>query len=225
MWSGLTGRVGAPLAAWLAFMAGLIAGGEVDDFASVAIGAAIGAALVVVGFAAASRTRVLSEAGSNRARLVALSVAAGVALGVANLGANWLIASSHPSLRELLVRRFATLPPIVGIVAAPLTEEVSVRLFLMSAIAWIVSRATGNRTAIFAIALIASSVVFASLHLGRPFPGDQSVATFYRASLMTKYTLAGLPMGWLFWRWGLPYAIVCHAMVNATHIVLERFVF
>ena len=76
-----------------------------------------------------------------------------------------------------------------------------------------------------AIALIASSLVFASLHLGRPFPGDQSVATFYRASLMTKYTLAGLPMGWLFWRWGLPYAIVCHAMVNATHIVLERFVF
>jgi len=226
MGSELTGKAVAPAAAWVAFMTGLIVGGDVTDLASVAIGAVIGAALVVIGFAAASRTRVLSAAaGSNRARLLAVSIAAGIALGVANLGANWLIASSHPALRELLVRRFATLPPTVGIVSAPLTEEVTVRLFLMSAIAWIVSRVTGNRTAIFAIALIASSLVFASLHLGRPFPGDQSVATFYRASLMTKYTLAGLPMGWLFWRWGLPYAIVCHAMVNATHIVLERFVF
>jgi hypothetical protein len=226
MWRGLTGTVGAALAAWLAFMTGLVAGGDVDDVASGAVGAVIGAALVAIGFAAASRTRVLSDAaGSNRARLVALSLAFGVALGVANLGANWLIASAHPALRELLVRRFATLPPLLGVVSAPLTEEVSIRLFLMSAVAWIVSRVTGNRSAISTIALVASSVVFAALHLGRPFPGDPSVANFYRASLMTKYTLAGLPMGWLFWRWGLPYAILCHAMVNATHILLERFVF
>jgi len=228
MRSGLTGSVVAPVAAWLAFMTGLVTGGEVTELVSFAVGAAAGALFVVVGFAAASRTRVLSASARtphDRLRFVLLSVAAGFVFGLANLGANWLIASSHPALRELLVRRFATLPPVIGLVSAPLTEEISVRLFLMSAIAWTVSRVTGNRAAMFAIALVTSSIVFAALHLGRPFPGDPTVAALYRASLMTKYTLAGLPMGWLFWRWGLPYAMVCHAMVNATHMVLERFVF
>jgi hypothetical protein len=63
------------------------------------------------------------------------------------------------------------------------------------------------------------------MHLARPFPGSDDVAAFYRTSLLVKYTLAGLPMGWLFWRWGLPYAMLCHVLVNATHIALERFVF
>jgi membrane protease YdiL (CAAX protease family) len=213
-------------AAWLAFMMGLIAGGEVEDPASFAIGAAIGAALVLPGLAAASRTRVLSrDVTSRRARLLVLAVTLGIVLGLANLAANWLIASAHPEIRALLVQRFAALSPVVGVVAAPLMEEVAVRLFLMSAIGWLVSRFSTNPSAVFLIALWASALVFAVLHLGRPFPGDPALATFYRSALVAKYTLAGLPMGWLFWRWGLPYAIVCHALGNATHLVVQRFVF
>jgi hypothetical protein len=217
---------GAAAAAWLAFMAGLIAGREVEDPWSVAIGAAIGAAFVLVGFAAASRTRALSPyVRAHRTRLAILSLAAGLALGLANLAANWWIANSHAALRELLIRRLTTMEPLVGVVAAPLTEEVAVRLFLMSAIAWIVSRFTKSPSIVFAVALFGSSLVFALLHLARPFPGDPAAASFYRTALLTKYTLAGLPMGWLFWRWGLPYAIVCHAVTNAVHLVLQRFVF
>ena len=216
----------AAAAAWLAFMTGLIAGGEVTDVVSFGIGAVIGALFAVVGFASASRTRVLSDAArSDHARLAVLAIAIGVACGLANLGANWLIASSHPALRELLVQRFRAIPAVLAVVSAPLTEEITVRLFLMSALALLVSRVTGNRGVVFAIALVASSLVFAELHLGRPFPGDPTVASYYRAALLVKYTLAGLPMGWLFWRWGLPYAMICHAAVNATHIALERFIF
>ena len=213
-------------AAWVAFMTGLVAGGEVQDPASFAIGAAAGAALVLFGFAAASRTRTLSgDANSRRLRLAVLAVAAGIGLGLANLAANWLIASAHPAIRELLVQRFTTLSPLVGVVSAPLVEEVAVRLFLMSAIAWLVSRFTRKPAAVFMAALWGSSLVFALLHLGRPFPGDAALASYYRLALVTKYTLAGLPMGWLFWRWGLPYAILCHAAGNATHLVVQRFVF
>jgi membrane protease YdiL (CAAX protease family) len=43
--------------------------------------------------------------------------------------------------------------------------------------------------------------------------------------LVTKYTLASLPLGWIFWRWGLPYAILCHSMVNATHLLLQPILF
>ena len=216
----------AAAAAWLAFMTGLIVGGEVDDLASFAIGAVIGAAFVVLGFAAASRTRVLpGDVGSRRAHYTTLAVTAGLGLGLANLAANWVIANAHPAIRELLVQRFATLKPLVALVAAPLMEEVAVRLFLMSVIAWVVSRFTRNASAVFVTALCGSSLVFALLHLGRPFPGDEVVANYYRIALVTKYSLAGLPLGWVFWRFGLPYAMVCHAVGNATHLVIQRFVF
>jgi hypothetical protein len=220
------GTAPAPVAAWLAFMIGLVAGREVEDVWSLAIGAASGAAIVLLGFAAAARTRTLPPAASSqRARFTLLAVAAGLGLGLANLAANWLIANAHPAIRELLVRRFTTMDPWVAVVSAPLTEEVSVRLFLMSAIAWIVSLGTKNSLSIFVVALLGSSLVFALMHLGRAFPGDPALANYYRTALVTKYTLAGLPMGWLFWRWGLPYAIVCHAIVNATHLLFQRFVF
>ena len=214
------------IAAWLAFMIGLIAGRDVHDLTSFAIGAASGAALVVIGFAAAARTRTLSSAASSdRARFAMLALAAGVGLGLANLAANWLIASVHPTLRALLIRRLTTMDPLVAVIAAPIGEEVGVRLFLMSVIAWLVSRFTKNPSIVFAAALVASSLVFALLHLARPFPGDPSVASFYRAALVAKYTLGALPLGWLFWRRGLPYAILCHAAVNATHLVVQSFVF
>ena len=213
-------------AAWLAFMTGLIIGREADDLASFVIGAVIGAAFVMLGFAAASRTRMLpGDISSRRAHYAALAVTAGLGLGLANLAANWGIGNAHPTIRELLVQRFATLNPVVAVVAAPLMEEVAVRLFLMSAIAWVVSCFTKNSSAVFVIALCASSLVFALLHLGRPFPGDAELANYYRIALVTKYTLAGLPLGFVFWRLGLPYAIVCHAVGNATHLVVQRFVF
>ena len=213
-------------AAWLAFMIGLIAGGEIQDLSSFAIGAAAGLAAVWLGFAAASRCR--PPLHSTTATLVkdgVIAVAAGVALGLANLWANWLIASAYPTLRALLIERFRTLSPITGLVASPLVEEVLVRLFLMSAIAWAVSRVTQRPSVIFVAALVASAVVFAALHLDRAFPGDPAAASFYRAALMVKYTLGGLPMGWLFWRRGLPFAIACHVAANGTHLLLQGVVF
>lgn len=216
----------AAASAWLAFMTGLIVGGEVEGLASFAIGAVSGAALVLLGFAAASRTRVLpDDVTARRVHFAVLAITAGFGLGLANLTANWFIANAHPTIRELLVQRITTVEPLVAIVAAPLMEEVAVRLFLMSVIAWVVSRFTRNSSAVLAIALGGSSLVFALLHLGRPFPGDEALANYYRIALVMKYTLAGVPLGWVFWRLGLPYAIVCHAVGNATHLVVQRYVF
>jgi membrane protease YdiL (CAAX protease family) len=213
-------------AAWLAFMIGLLAGGEIDDAVSFAFGGVIGAALVLLGFAAASRCRSLPRsANRHRARLALLSLAAGTGLGFANLAANWAIAAAHPTLRSLLARRLTNLDPLVGIVVAPIVEEVAVRLFLMSAIAWIVSRFTTRTELAFAIALAGSALVFALLHLARPMPDGGMLANYYRAALVAKYTLAGMALGSLFWRWGLPYAILCHAAANAAHLAFQDTLF
>jgi hypothetical protein len=68
-------------------------------------------------------------------------------------------------------------------------------------------------------------VFFATLHLARPLPDAALLATVYRAALLVKYTAAGLPLGWIFWRWGLPYSILCHAAANAAHLALQNRVF
>ncbi len=161
----------------------------------------------------------------SRARLALLSLAAGTGLGVANLAANKAIAAMDPGLRALMVERMATLAPLEGLIASPLIEEIAVRLFLMSAIAWIVFRVTKRATLAFAIALVGSALFFALLHLDRPVPDKPALANYYRAALVTKYTLAGLPLGWIFWRWGLPYAILCHIAAYAAHLALQDNLF
>jgi hypothetical protein len=42
---------------------------------------------------------------------------------------------------------------------------------------------------------------------------------------VTKYTLAGLPLGWIFRRWGLPYSILCHMAANAAHLAVQARLF
>ena len=118
----------AVAAAWLAFMTGLLAGGEIEDAVSFALAGVIGAALVFLGFAAASRCRTLPRRpNGHHARLALLSVAVGTGLGLANLAANWVIASAHPTLRALLAQRLTKLDPLVGMVSAPIVEEVAVQ--------------------------------------------------------------------------------------------------
>ena len=213
-------------AAWLAFMAGLLIGGDIGDPFSIVIGAVAGFGLVVIGFLAAGRQRrLMARDQSQRLRLALGAVAVGVAFGAANLAANWLIAQRDPAIHALLADRMGTLQPVVGIVAAPLVEEITVRLFLMSVIVWVAFRLTKQDGVAFAIGLLGSSLVFAVLHLGRPFPGDPALANYYRTTLLLKYTFAGLPLGWVFWRWGLPYSILCHAAANAAHFALQKNVF
>ena len=111
------------------------------------------------------------------------------------------------------------------LVAGPITEEVVFRLFVMSVMPWVVYRDRRRAGLAFTIALIGSAAIFAFPHLERPLPDDSMLAGYYLAALMTKYTLLGVPLGWVFWRWGLPYAIICHSAANATHMALQWGVF
>lgn len=212
--------------AWLAFMAGLVVGGEVADPVSFVMAGAGGAALVWLGFAAASHCRPLpARSGGQRGRLAFLSVAVGAGLGLANLAANWMIAGMDPRVRTAMIERVRSMKPEDAVVASPIVEEVVIRLFLMSAIAWVVLRFTTRAGLAVALALVGSAFLVALPHLSRPFPADAVLANSYRAALLAKYTLAGVMLGWIYWRWGLPYSILCHAAANAAHLALQERLF
>ena len=216
----------AVVGAWLAFMIGLVVDGTVDGVTSFGIAGAVGALLVVLGFAAASRCRLLPQRSNKHGiRLVFLSLAVGAGVGLINLAANWGITEADPSLRALLVERIMAKQPWEVLVAGPITEEVVFRLFVMSVMAWVVYRVTERAGRAFVIALIGSAAIFAFPHLERALPADPMLTDLYVAALMTKYTLLGVPLGWVFWRWGLPYAILCHSAANATHMALQWRVF
>jgi hypothetical protein len=211
---------------WLAFMIGLAADGTVDSPASFAVAGTAGAVIVAVGFAAAARCRVLPpRSHTHRVRLVFLAIAAGGAIGLANLGANRAIAEADPALRALLVERIMAKEPWEVLVTGPMMEEVVFRLFGMSVIAWLVYPNAKRETLAFAIVLVGSAVIFAVPHLERRLPDSSMLANYYLAALMVKYTLLGVPLGWVFWRCGLPYAIICHGGANATHMALQWRVF
>lgn len=209
--------------AWLAFVAGLELQGELADLGATVLGVVTGGVMVALGIAAASRCRALPRrAVLERGRLAGLSAAVGIGLGVANLLANALLARAHPAIGRLLGERMATLDPTIGIVAAPMVEEIALRLFLLSSLAWILWKITHDVRRAFLIALWASAFLFAAAHLIRPMPEDLMLAAGYSAALLAKYTLLGLPLGSIFWRWGLPYAILVHAAANAAHFAVER---
>jgi CAAX prenyl protease-like protein len=214
------------VSAWLAFMIALAVDGTVDGPISLGVAAAIGAVIVLLGFVAASRCRVLPQRSNKHgAQLVLLSLAVGAGVGLVNLAANWGITAADPALRALLVERMMTRRPWEVLVAGPIAEEVVFRLFVMSVIAWVVWLVTKRAGLAFVIALIGSAVIFAFPHLERPLPDHPMLADYYRAALVAKYTLLGVPLGWVFWRWGLPYAIICHSAANATHMALQWVVF
>lgn len=135
-----------------------------------------GAVLVAVGTFAAwrSRSAMPEQAPAQRARLAAMALACGAMLGLANFGANAALMAIDPVISRLLTEHVASQGrlPTAAFASAPVMEEIALRLFFMSVVAWIVSRFTRSARTIFLVALAISAVVFGVLHLGRAFPTD-----------------------------------------------------
>ncbi len=199
---------------WLAFMVALaLAVPQPPSILSLAAGGVIGAVLIVSGFAAARRCRVITGRPPGR-RLAygAASAVAGAILGAALVTVLVVLARVEPALRARFLHR-AGEPlwrPLALAFESSVLEEIAFRLFALSAVAWIVGRALGRRPAAFAVALGVSTLLFALAHL----PAWLSLSA-PSAGLITGVLAlngaGGVLFGWVFWRWGLPYAILCHA--------------
>jgi Type II CAAX prenyl endopeptidase Rce1-like len=180
--------------------------------AQVALGALVGAVVILVGFAAASRCRPLAPRGNpQRLKLAALSLAAGVALGAVLLGVLVAAAKAVPALQARFAGRLSEpwwRPWALGLESSVL-EEVVFRLFAMSACGWLAARFTRRQGVILTAALIPSALLFGLAHLPAWLAAAPPSAALVAAVLLLN-GVGGLLFGWTFWRWGLPYAIFCH---------------
>lgn len=185
-------------------------------------GGLIGAFIITIGFMAVSRVRpALDRRPSAQARFVLLAVVAGIAFGLWHVGSNVILASLDAEVHARLVERFVHRPRWGSTFAAPVAEEVVFRLFGFGVVAWLAFRLTGHRRTAFWVGLLISAALFAMPHLwGRPAGGVGPVAVAYVGLILLNSGLAGCLLGWMFWRWGLLQAMVCHFMADAAVLLI-----
>lgn len=201
--------------AWLAFVLALcLALPQPPQLLHVAIGSGAGALLITVGLAAASRCRIVpTHSPRQRTVLAALAALAGGALGFVLLTVLVYLAQREPALHARFAGRLtepAWRPLALGFESSIL-EEVMFRLFAMSVVAWLVSRLLRNSRVTFVIALALSAVLFGLAHLPAWLAATHTTPGLVGAVLLLNGA-GGLLLGWVFWRWGLPYAIICHLL-------------
>jgi membrane protease YdiL (CAAX protease family) len=214
-------------ATWIVFLLALpFAESDGVDLAFMLIGGLMGAGIIVTGFAAASRVRPLPPRDNReRVRLGALAIAAGAAMGLANLGVNVAMGAAHPSIHQALSERLTTVHLGRAMFAAPVLEEIAFRLLFLSVLAWVLTRLTKKPRISVLLAMGATAVFFGAVHLDRPMPDEASLAQLYSIGIVVKTAGMGLVLGWSFWRWGLPYAILLHSAANAAHLLVDPLFF
>jgi len=90
-------------------------------------------------------------------------------------------------------------------------EEVQLRLFFMTLIAWCLARATrGKAPWLFVTAILLSAVAFGAGHLPAAAQVFGSLTSVVVIRTVLLNALGGLAFGALYWRWGLEHAMLAH---------------
>lgn len=101
-----------------------------------------------------------------------------------------------------------------GLLASPygaIVEEVQLRVFVMSLLAWLLSRLAGKQAKpwVMIAALVLAALVFGAGHLptaAQLVPLSVGVVT----RVIAYNALAGIVFGWVYWKQGLEHAMLAH---------------
>ena len=208
---------------WLAFTFALcLALPQPPNPRHVLLGTLAGLIVVGIGYWAALRCRpLLPRTTPQRANLALLSLLAGITLGTTLLGVLLALAKIAPFLHARFAGRLAEpfWRPWALALESSILEEVAFRLFVMSIVACIVARCIKRPGVSFVMALVFSSLLFGVAHLPAWLSMVHSSVTLIGSVLLLN-GLGGSFFGWIFWRWGLGYAILCHLVSD---LVIQVF--
>jgi len=198
---------------WLAFIAALcLALPQPPNLIYVLICAIGGLILIVIGFGAVSRYRSISaHPFSQRFKLAALALLSGALLGAVLLAVLSFLVRLEPALRARFAGRLAEplWRPWALAFESSILEEVTFRLFAMSLLVWLAARLLRRPQAPFVVGLVGSSLLFGLAHLPAWAAASHAGSLLFALVILLN-GLGGLLFGWVYWRWGLPYAILSH---------------
>jgi membrane protease YdiL (CAAX protease family) len=106
-----------------------------------------------------------------------------------------------------------------------ITEEIQLRLFLLSLLAWIGSRIWRDdhgRPVVGVLwgATILSAIVFGLGHLPALSSMGLSITPILLTSTVVQNGVGGVILGWLYWRWGLESAVISHFTADIVILVI-----
>lgn len=161
-----------------------------------------------------------------------LALLSGILVGFLILLSDIVLASTIGNIELLKAYPGQPTPPVWQIILVlpygAIAEEVALRLFAMSAFAWIIQRlqTASNENPTKAgmwLSIIIAAILFGASHLPTVlFFADLSVLHILRIVFLN--TIGGVVFGWLYWRRGLEHAMVSHfGMDLVLHIILPPF--
>ena len=120
---------------------------------------------------------------------------------------------SMERVRAFVAQPLATRIAIVAY--AGIAEELVFRVVISTLVAWIVYLATKRQTAAIWTGIAVAAVAFGLAHVANlahvPHP-------YSRAIVLNG--IAGIALGWLYWRRGLEWAVLAHFIADATMYLL-----
>lgn len=154
-------------------------------------------------------------------KTLALALLGGFALALGVAAVDPLFGLPEPAVPQPAIWKGA-LASLYGAIG----EEVQLRLFLMSVLAWGLSKVAGTDSAgqtkpwPIAAAMVLAALLFGVGHLPAAFAiWDPSLLVVARTVLLNA--ALGIPFGWLYWKHGLAHAMVAHFGADiALHVVL-----
>lgn len=122
---------------------------------------------------------------------------------------------------------FKAHPVAVG-VGFPIIEEIHFRLFLMTAVAWIVAvfwsdLPEGLSTKAWWVVIVIQGIAFGALHAAT---GEGTLWWEPRdiQMLLEPRSVAGIVLGYTYWRWGLETSILAHVIADLSVLGFLLFV-
>jgi membrane protease YdiL (CAAX protease family) len=174
--------------------------------------------------------------GVNVRKIVSSGALVGVAGGIVLMGLNeWIFTPWMEP--DLAGTPFAENPPsftpwqgLLASFSAGFNEELLLRLFLLSSIAWLgqklLRRPAGMPgNAILWIANLLSALLFGALHLPNATMVGAPLTTATITSILAMNGLIGLAFGWLYWKYGLESAMLAHFLTDVVMKVVAVLIF
>lgn len=162
--------------------------------------------------------------------ILGISIGLGILAGILITGLDYLF--SLASVPINLTQASINPPAWQGFLASfygGINEEVLLRLFIMTLIAWIIFKLKrteeGNPTNIgMWLAIVLAAVIFGAGHL----PAVMAITTLTPLVIVRTITLnavGGIIFGWLYWRKGLESAMISHFSADIVlHVILPLIV-
>ncbi len=183
-------------------------------------------------FAPTATRRRLSD-GDARASLRAVLLA-GIAAGIVSVASTELVgtiivkllwspaaAAGHAGAKaqagKEVLKLLKTHPAAVGL-GFPIIEELHFRLLLLTALAWITAKLTRGDAAWWT-AIIIQALAFGAMHA---LSGESPLWWEPRSVqvMLDPRIVAGVVLGYAYWRWGLESSLIAHVSTNASVFVL-----